>query len=772
MRAVRVLLVALLALVPTFAAATLMETLPATPSQQLFLEADALTYDTTTEVVTATGNVFVAYRGYQVFAGRLTYDARSTVLVARDGVRIEEPGGNIIAAETIRLNDDLAEGFLTQLRVDTIYRTRLAATAAERREGSVTIFDNAAYTACYTCRRRPDKPPTWVIKSRRVVYDEVDRSLTFEDPRFELFGTTIAAGPTLSIPDPAARRKAGFVTPTAVYSNLLGFGVRVPYFQPIGRSRDVTLAVTPLTRQGFLGDIEYRQRTATGAFRVRAAGIDQFDPVAFEPTSGARELRGSLVTDGEFFLNPRWRTGWESTLTTDRSFLSDYKQAGRDLLTAPTTAYLTGLGDRNLFDARLWGFRILQEDYVSTDVLDPPPPFSPVGRSLQRKQPIVHPVIDYEGVYDGAVAGGELSYALNTTWLSRDETDAFGSIVDGTLIPRFRGVEGTFGRLSAEAGWRKRIIAPLGQVLTPFGGVRGDLFSIDNRDRNVTALTDEDIFVRGMPHAGASYRWPWLVSAGWGTQVIEPIGEIIVRPDEEGIGVLPNEDAQSVVFDDTNLFGITKFSGYDRAAGGVRANIGIRYTAQTFSGGFLQATLGQSHHLAGDNSYRIPDILDAAATSGLDTDRSDVVGALYLDTNAGLAASAKARFDDKDLRLRRMEIGASARAGPLTSQVVYAFLGKQPDLGLIDEREEIYGAASLRVLDTVRIFGNLRVDLEDNDVIRDGIGIAYDDDSLSVSLAYSEDRGGQPDDPVDRTVFFRIGLRTIGDASVSSGLDN
>ena len=46
------------------------------------------------------------------------------------------------------------------------------------------------------------------------------------------------------------------------------------------------------------------------------------------------------------------------------------------------------------------------------------------------------------------------------------------------------------------------------------------------------------------------------------------------------IGKLPNEDAQSLIFDDSNLFSVNKFSGWDRIEGGTRLNAGIQYTAQ------------------------------------------------------------------------------------------------------------------------------------------------------------------------------------------------
>ena len=39
---------------------------------------------------------------------------------------------------------------------------------------------------------------------------------------------------------------------------------------------------------------------------------------------------------------------------------------------------------------------------------------------------------------------------------------------------------------------------------------------------------------------------------------------------------LPNEDAQSLVFDASTLFETNKFSGFDRTEGGIRANLGIK----------------------------------------------------------------------------------------------------------------------------------------------------------------------------------------------------
>ena len=85
-----------------------------------------------------------------------------------------------------------------------------------------------------------------------------------------------------------------------------------------------------------------------------------------------------------------------------------------------------------------------------------------------------------------------------------------------------------------------------------------------------------------------------------GSHVIEPIGQIIARQAHIDQNNLPNEDAQSLVFDDTNLFEVTKFSGYDRIEIGTRANVGLQYTFQSNDGGYARILAGESYHLAGD----------------------------------------------------------------------------------------------------------------------------------------------------------------------------
>ena len=98
-----------------------------------------------------------------------------------------------------------------------------------------------------------------------------------------------------------------------------------------------------------------------------------------------------------------------------------------------------------------------------------------------------------------------------------------------------------------------------------------------------------------MPAVGVEYEWPFLATLGSTVHTFGPQAQLIVRPDEQHRRRLPNEDSQSLIFDDTNLFACDKFSGYDRQEGGTRANLGFVYQGLFPNGASIDALVGQSY---------------------------------------------------------------------------------------------------------------------------------------------------------------------------------
>ena len=78
---------------------------------------------------------------------------------------------------------------------------------------------------------------------------------------------------------------------------------------------------------------------------------------------------------------------------------------------------------------------------------------------------------------------------------------------------------------------------------------------------------------------------------------------LVARPDSPYSDTVPNEDSQSLVFDDATLFERDKYSGFDLVETGVRADLGFRYRGTFSNGASIEGLIGQSFHLAGDNPF-------------------------------------------------------------------------------------------------------------------------------------------------------------------------
>jgi LPS-assembly protein len=232
--------------------------------------------------------------------------------------------------------------------------------------------------------------------------------------------------------------------------------------------------------------------------------------------------------------------------------------------------------------------------------------------------------------------------------------------------------------------------------------------------------------------------------------VIEPIAQVIARPNETRIGRLPNEDAQSLVFDDTTLFDWDKFSGYDRVEGGARANLGAQYSFTGLNGFYANALVGQSYQLAGRNSFRTGDIINVGRDSGLESRASDVVTRLLVKPNQNFTFSTRARFDENDFTLHRFETQLSTNWNPilpLTTSVTYGKYARQPELGYDHRREGLMTSAAIGLTPRWSLTGSLLFDLDRYLTFRDTFAAAY--------TAYAATIAANPLAPVAAPVYRR-----------------
>ena len=239
------------------------------------------------------------------------------------------------------------------------------------------------------------------------------------------------------------------------------------------------------------------------------------------------------------------------------------------------------------------------------------------------------------------------------------------------------------------------------------------------------------------------------------THIVEPIGQIIARPDIKDQGNIPNEDARSLVFDDTLLFDIDKFSGYDRLETGTRANVGVQYYASIRPIGWnARLVAGQSYQIAGENPFD--------EDTGLSETNSDYVAGLYLDLSRNLQFISQVRLDEDDLSVKRQDFQLTGSYGPFLASANYVNAQAQPALGFDEDREEFAAAAAIKLAEHWTLFGDLRYDLDTDEVLRNAIGLKYSDECFMLSVSYIETNIEDGEIQPDQTVLVRYNLLTLG----------
>ena len=399
-------------------------------------------------------------------------------------------------------------------------------------------------------------------------------------------------------------------------------------------------------------------------------------------------------------------------------------------------------------------------------------------------------MVDYTYTFDHPVVGGELGYDINFTSLTRQSANfdaitqtalnngsCMPSAAPGTKIPAscvLRGVPGTYSRFSAETKWRRTLTNSIGQEFTPFASVRADAGSmhIDSEPGVSNFInTGNTSLVRAMPTVGLEYRYPFISAESWGTQTVSPIGQVIARPNEPQVGRWPNEDAQSFVFDDSNLFRVDKFSGWDRVEGGGRANYGVQYTAQFNQGGFVNALFGESYSLFGANSFAEADTTNVGLGSGLDTKRSDYVARFSFQPNKTYTFTSRFRFDRDTFAVQRTELEANASFDRWNIGVLYGDYAPQPLLGFLDRRQGVLGSGSVKLDANWVLLGAARYDINADKFDQTRIGIGYIDDCLILAANYITSYSYGSGAPVlDHTIMLQLSLRTLGGTAVSQSV--
>ncbi|MCZ8183501.1 MAG: LPS-assembly protein LptD [Beijerinckiaceae bacterium] len=821
------------ALSTAVSAQTLNERLAArqqnTKQSRMVVDAREVVYDRDRDRVSAVGDVQILYQGRTLQADRVTYDRKNRRVYAEGNARLTEADGTKSFSDRFDLTDDFRDGFIDSLRVETPNKTRFSAARAERTGGEQTVFDRGTFTACEPCKDNPEKPPLWQVKAARIIHNNSEQRIYYENASIEFWGVPVAWFPYFASPDPTVSRLSGVLSPRFISRTRLGYGASLPVFWALAPNYDLTVTPSYFSRQGFHGDALWRHRTENGSYNIRINGIFQQDRRAFDsrPFAGAgdKTFRGSIASRGKFYLNEKWTFGWDGAIATDKFYFTDYKVKPSSLSNTYFTEsiskiYFQGRGERSWFDLSAYHF---------------------LGLSTTDWQPQIGnavPSFDFDRRFTPDALGGELKLTANMAAINRDAAFyqplplAGGNFVPTTLLYNnnegqyyacrytsggvavgnytpgqclLRGFAGQYVRSSVDLSWRRQFIDPVGQVWTPFVGLRGDLAFLQVRQSGYNAPNDafggagygndkqaaffggnaDNYLFRGMPSIGIEYRYPFFAMSSFGTHHIEPIAQLIVRPNEQRIGKLPNEDAQSLVFDENSIFSLNKFSGYDRVEGGTRLNYGGRYSFSGNNGTYASVLFGQSIHLYGRNSYAQYDLANTGRNSGLEGRQSHFVAAATVQPNLNSAFTVRGRFDEKSLGLKRLDVeGTTKVIERVHLTALYSRIAPQPELGYTLRREGVYLKTHIDLPKNFYATGSVLFDLDrylTQKIVNPAgntspwsvsgtmLGVGYKDECTDLSLTYSRTYNDYLTGTNQRTTTYmmRLELRELGETSIA-----
>ena len=696
-------LTVLLAMVAIAAAAD-----PPPDDQPVLFTADELTHDRELGITRASGHVEVSRGDHILLADTITYNQKEDLLTASGNVSLLPPSGDVYFAEHMEITGDLRNGIIEDFQAILSDGRRFAAAGARLSEGVRTEMAKVVYSPCNVCKEDPSRPPLWQIKAVKVVHDKEEKIIEFEDAWLEFAGVPVLYTPYLSQPDPTVKRKSGFLAPLFGMSSDLGFVAQVPFFWAISPHEDLTIAPAMTTSEGPLLQAEYRNALTHGEL--------EFDGSIAYTTD--KQTRGHLQGKARYDIDDTWRSGLDVDWSSDRAYLRKYGFGEGRPPSLVSRVFAEGFRGRSYAAANGYYFDT-QDDDVNQDTV-----------------PVALPKLDYYFVGEPDRFGGRADLHVGFLALSRDKGN-------------------DTRRLSARAGWKMPMIGPFGDLITFSAALWGDGYQVNNHERVGHDDSFNGITGRVFPQASLKWQLPLVQDGEDFQQTVEPIAEFVVAPNYGNPSDIPNNDSQSFELDENSIFGFNLFPGLDRVEQGPRFNYGLSWEGFRTTGGHASVFVGQT--------YLFNDQKEFSGRSGLADGFSDYVGVIRAAPGPYFDVLYRFRLDKDDYVARRHELGSTVGVDAIRLSTSYVFFDREKDSEL-DSREEV--AFSLRTQLSrhwrSRIFGTR--DLTGGGAQRDlGVQLAYEDECLFFAVEYVRNDIEIDDVKPSNAVFFRIGLKTLGE---------
>jgi LPS-assembly protein len=691
--------------------------------------ADTVTYDSDADVVTASGEVRMSREGNYVAADQVVWNRKSGQVHALGNVVLVTPQGDKIVGENVQLTDTLRDGTIQNLLIVLESGARMAATRGSM-SGDLITLENAIYSPCpVTTPTGCPKRPSWSITAARVIDDRANNQVHFRGGRLNLFGVTLPLLPVFTIRTDD-RAATGWLVPDISYSTRKGFELALPYHWQIGPNRDLTLTPHLYTDVWPAIEAKYRELNDIGAFQLGGfltyGKIQSADP--FVNSFTGRGVRAYFDANGKAQLDPEWSITSSLRIATDKTVTRIYDITRDDRLRNFVNA--ERISPNSYITIAGWAFQGLRVD------------------DEQKRIPIALPAMDARFRMDD-IAGGRVEVEANSLSILR---------IEGQDTQR----------AFASARWDLRRVTPWGQELTLTTYGRGDLYHTDDAGSTAVPIYrgTDGWHGRAIGALAADLRWPFIGPAFGGVQRLVPRIQLVLTPRTPNLEI-PNEDARSVDLEDSNLFALNRFPGYDRWEDSSRVTYGVEWSLERPKLS-ITTSIGQSYRL-----FRSSDIFPEG--TGLRDRVSDIVGRTRIRYGRFVDITHRYRVDKSNFAVRRNEVDLTIGSEQTYAQVGYLRLNRNIDPTIEDlrDKEELRLAGRVLFARYWSIFGATVLDLTDRredplslsdgfEPVRSRLGISYEDDCLLLGLSWRRDYQLLGTFQKGSTISLQLALKGLG----------
>jgi len=662
---------------------------PATAqSDDVVLLADSVLVQSNGDTLVATGNVEALFEGSRLTASTIVFDRTDNTLDIQGPIRITQPDGSILTATQAELDQGFQNGLLQSARFVLDEQLQIASDRAVRVGGRYTAMSQVAATSCQVCGS--DRPPLWAIRASRVVHDAEEKQIYFDDAQFRVLGLPVFYLPRVRLPDPTLDRAQGFLIPELRTSTLLGFGIKLPYFVPIGDHADLTLTpyLSPVTRTL---EARYRQAFRNGDLTVNAA-------VSQDTLDREEDLRGLLFIDGAFNLRRGYRLSFDIETVSDEAYLNDYSSAFK----------------KDRLDSALTLSRTTRNRFFSAGVIHYE---SLTDGENNATQPTILTDIRYDRRFFPKRIGGELRLGAVAHGHYRYSDDDFDS-TDADTVVDGRDV----ARVNLDFSWRDRWTLP--------GGLRAGVLTqvwVDHFNIRQDAVAEGD-YTQMTPAASLELRWPLLKTTANGARVmLEPIAQVGWIGGERL--EVPNDESTRVEFDEGNLLSLSRFPAADRRERGLIGAAGLRWMREDPDGWRAALTLGRVWREEDDDAM--------SRSSGMDTSPSDWLISGQFSHQTGIQLLARGLYDTHDTRFRKAEIRANINQPKYSLGASYILLTKDPLEDRTDAQSQWRLNGRYNVDRQWTATSNARYDIAEGQFLNAGLGAEYRNECVAVDFSVS-----------------------------------